>query len=254
MRISFLPWLNWRIMRPIKCQGDYLQAENDVRQCLQVAVSIDPEYPNLPFAWADLANIARLQGDTVQAIAHLQQAVTMEHTLGHGHPEGAHHDSHHAVLLAVGSLAETQGDVLAAREAFAEIWQQDQAQSHYSAAALIGLGWVALRQEDWSAARRHFAAALPRIEQLETAPQALDALAGIAHLQRQAGQLEQALTLIGLIQHHPSSYQETKVRVAKLEVALRAVLSVEQVEAALARGQAHDLWSTVAVVKAESDA
>jgi hypothetical protein len=65
---------------------------------------------------------------------------------------------------------------LAAKEAFEEIWQQDQDQSHFSAAALVGLSWVALQREDWSAARRHFATALPLIEQLQTAPQALEAL------------------------------------------------------------------------------
>jgi hypothetical protein len=41
----------------------------------------------------------------------------------------------------------------------------------------------------------HFTVALPLIVQLETAPQALDALAGSAHIQRQAGQLEPALML-----------------------------------------------------------
>jgi hypothetical protein len=194
-------------------------------------------------------NVARLQGDTVQAIAHLQQAATMEHTLEHGHPEGVHHDSHHAVLLAVGSLAETQGDVLAARAAFAEIWQQDQAQSHYSAAALIGLGWVALHSEDWSATRDHFATAFPLIEQLETAPQALEALAGIAHWQARAGQPEQALALIGLVQHHPSSYQESKDRLVALETEVRTQLPPAQVQAALVRGRESELWATVAAVR-----
>lgn len=97
--------------------------------------------------------------------------------------------------------------------------------------------------------RRHFATVLPLIVKLETAPQALDALAGIAHLQAQAGQLEQALTLIGMVQHHPGSYQESKARLAALEVELRSKLSPVQVQAALAGGQSGELWDTVTVLK-----
>lgn len=150
-----------------------------------------------------------------------------------------------------GYLAETQGDLSAAQQAFAEIWQQDQGHSYFSPAALIGLGWVALQREDWPAARRHFATALPLIVQLETAPQAIEALAGVAHLQAQAGQLEQALALIGRVYNHPSSYKESKDRLAGLEAELRAVLSPEQVRAALARGQVSELRATVAGVRAE---
>jgi predicted ATPase/DNA-binding SARP family transcriptional activator len=230
-------------------QGDYPQAEGYYGQAYQLAVSIDPAFPAVPFVLADLANIARLQGDYAQAAAYLQQ--TAEHTLGHGHRDGFRYFRHHKVLLAVGYLAETQGDLPAAQQAFAEIWQQDQGHSYFSPAALIGLGWVALQQEDWAAARRHFATALPLIEQLETAPQALEALAGVAYLQVQAGQLEQALTLIGLVYHHPSSFQESKDRLAGLEAELRAALPPEQVQAALARGQSCELWATIAAVRAE---
>jgi tetratricopeptide (TPR) repeat protein len=226
-------------------RGDYAQAEAYKRQGFEPMVNIDPHYPAIPFFLADLANIARLQGNIGQAKSYLQQAAKADHRQGRGHPAALRHFRHHAVLLAAGYLAETQGDLAAAREAFAEIWQQDQKQSHFSAAALIGLGWVALQQEDWPAARRHFAAALPLIVQLESAPQALEALAGMAHLHAQAGQLEQALALIGLITHHPSSYQESKDRLAGLEAELRATLSPSQVQAVLARGQASELWAVV---------
>lgn len=73
----------------------------------------------------------------------------------------------------------------------------------------------------------------------------------MAHLQTQAGQPEQAVALIGLVYHHPSSYQESKDRLAGLEAALRAALSTEQVQAAMARGQGSELWATVAVVRGE---
>jgi predicted ATPase/DNA-binding SARP family transcriptional activator len=230
-------------------RGDYPQAEAYKRQGYEPMVHIDPNYPAIPFFLADLANIARLQGDYAQARNYLQQAKMADQRLGRGQPAALRHFRRYAVLLVVGYLAETEGDLGAATAAFAEIWQQDQNQSHYSAAALIGLGWVALQGEDWSAARQHFAAAFPLIEKLETAPQALEALAGIAHLQRQAGQLEQALALIGLIQRHPSSYQESKDRLVALETALRLKLSPAQVQAALAQGRESELWTTVAAVR-----
>lgn len=233
--------------------GDYAQAEAYKWQGYEPMVNIDPAYPAISFFLADLANIARLQRELAHAKSYLQQAAMADHRQGRGLPAALHHFRHHTVLLATGNLAETEGVLPAAQQAFTEIWQYDQEQSHFSAAALIGLGWVALRQQEWLAARRHFATALPLIEQLETAPQALEALAGIAHLQRQAGQLEQALTLIGLVQHHPSSYQESKDRLATLETELRAQVSPAQVQAALAHGQAAELWNTVAAMRGQLD-
>ncbi|MCE7988811.1 MAG: hypothetical protein DYG89_47250 [Caldilinea sp. CFX5] len=240
-----LPALNIRGYIAL-ARGDYPQAEDNFRQCYHLAVTIDPAYPAIPYFRATLANIARLQGDFAQAALYLEEAETFAHKVGQGHPGGFRHHRHHEILMAAGYLAETQGDLAAARAAFTQIHQQDQDQSHYSAAALVGLGWVALQGEDWSAARQHFAAAFPLTEKLETAPQALEALAGIAHLQRQAGLLEEALTLIGMVQHHPSSYQESKDRLVTLEAALRTKLPPAQVQATLARGQAGELWTTVA--------
>lgn len=232
-------------------RGDYPRAEDDYRQCYHLAVTIDPAYLAIPYFRASLANVARLQGNFTQAARYLQEAETFAHKVGQGHPGGYRHHRHHEIGLAVGYLAETQGDLAAARAAFRQIHQQDQDQSHYSAAALVGLGWVALQGEDWPAARRYFAAALPLIAQLETAPQALDALAGVAHWRASAGQPEQALSLIGLVRQHPSSHRETKDRVVALEAALRTKLSPAQVQAALTQEQASELWAIVAAVRAD---
>ena len=69
----------------------------------------------------------------------------------------------------------------------------------------------------------------------------------------QAGQLEEALTLMGLIQQHPSSYQESKDRLVRLETELRTKLSPQQLQTALARGPAAELWATVAAMKRQLD-
>ncbi|NJN80897.1 MAG: hypothetical protein HC802_00450 [Caldilineaceae bacterium] len=169
----------------------------------------------------------------------------MEHRIGDGHPEESRHLHRHRILLASGHLAEAQGNLPAAQQAFVEIWQQNQGQSYFWSATLIGLGCVAIKGGDWPAARQYFATALPLTAQLETASQSLEALAGMVHLQAQAGQLEEALTWVGLVRHHPSSYQESKDRLDVLETELRAKLTAEKVKAALALGQTTDLWDTV---------
>jgi hypothetical protein len=51
------------------------------------------------------------------------------------------------------------------------------------------------------------------------------------------------------IWQHPSSYQESKERLVALEPAARTKLSLAQVQSALARGQAAELWATVAGVR-----
>jgi len=149
-------------------------------------------------------------------------------------------------MVAAGYLAETQGNLPAATEAFAEVWQQDQGQSHYSPAALIGLGWVALQQEDWLSARRHFATALPLIVQLQTAPQALECLAGLAHVAAQTGGQEDALSLLSLVLHHPSTFQETKDRLAELHAKVAAAFPSAAVEAVRTSGLPSQLWTVTA--------
>ena len=227
-------------------QGDYPQAEANYRRCHQLVVSVDPHFPAIPFFLAALANTARLQSDTAQAAAYLQQATAIEHALGQGHPAGFRHFRHHEVLLASGYLAEAQGDLPAAQAAFTEILQQDQGQSHYSPAALIGLGWVAVQQEDWSVAQRQFAVALPLIVQLQTAPQALECLAGLAHVEAQTGQREDALAMVTLVLHHPSAFQETKDRLAELHARLAAALPPATVEAVRAGSLTSRLWTVIA--------
>ena len=167
--------------------------------------------------------------------------------MGFGHPADARR---HETLLFSGYLAEDRGDTLTAQQQFQEVLRQDQTQSHLSAAALIGLGRVALQEGVHQTAGRHFATALHLTPKLQTAPQALETLAGVAHWQAEAGQLEQALALAGLVLSHPSSTQETKDRVAGLEAELRTALPPEQAQAVLVRGQTSELWATVAEVGA----
>ncbi len=99
----------------------------------------------------------------------------------------------------------------------------------------------------YPAARRHFATALPLIVQLQTAPQALECLAGLTHVAAQSGQQEDALAMVTLALHHPSTFQETKDRLTELHARLVAALPPAIVEAV----RTHGLTSHLSTVPAD---
>ncbi len=241
--LSLVSYLQGRIAQ---ARGQYAQAERDHQDGYQYLLAISSQNAAMVLVCNGLADITRLRGDYDQAVAYLQQAEVLTHKMGH-HPADARR---HQTLLFSGYLAEDRSDTLTAQQQFQEVLRQDQAQSHLSAAALIGLGRVALQEGAHQTAGRHFATALHLIPKLQTAPQALEILAGVAHWQAKAGQLEPALALVGLVLSHPSSTQETKDRVAGLEAELRTALPPEQAQAVLVRGQISELWATVAEVGA----
>jgi hypothetical protein len=80
----------------------------------------------------------------------------------------------------------------------------------------------------------------------------LETLCGFAHLSARIGQPARALELLALVLSHPSSAQECKDRAARLQVALRAELPPEVVEAAQERGRARGLDAAVAELLSES--
>ena len=63
---------------------------------------------------------------------------------------------------------------------------------------------------------------------MDIASQALDTLAGVAHWQAHADQPEQALALVGLVQRHLSSDEDSKNRLAGLLAEVQAALSAIQ--------------------------
>jgi predicted ATPase/transcriptional regulator with XRE-family HTH domain len=66
---------------------------------------------------------------------------------------------------------------------------------------------------------------------------ALEALLGLASLQAERGDVEQALELLWIVLNHPTSIQDTRNRAAQLRLEWEAQLTKQQVEAARARAQ-----------------
>jgi tetratricopeptide (TPR) repeat protein len=83
-------------------------------------------------------------------------------------------------------------------------------------------------------ARKYYLDALRTSVEVEAIPIALDALAGLASLLEQAGQVESALRLSYFILDHPCSEEETKACVEQLQAALEPKLTSEQVMSARA--------------------
>jgi tetratricopeptide (TPR) repeat protein len=85
-----------------------------------------------------------------------------------------------------------------------------------SARALKNLGLVALAMADDSEAARCFHEALKTAMDIQALPVALEVLAEMASLARRAGNDRQAIELLTLAVHHPTSSRETKDRAQRL--------------------------------------
>ena len=129
--------------------------------------------------------------------------------------------------LAAGQFAEAQIHFRKSLEVFGEYfvgWD--------IARSLTYLGDATLLSGDSTGARRIYLDGLQLSLQEKAIPIALDALAGLARLQAQAGRAEQALVLCHCILSHPSGERETKDRVEQLRAEVEPKLSTPQVESA----------------------
>lgn len=97
--------------------------------------------------------------------------------------------------------------------------------------SLIYLGQAKAATGDWCEARRIFLQALRIAMEAQAIPLVLDTLVGLAYLQAQAGEVEQALKLSTCVLGHPAGAQEAKDRAEQLVAGLEAQLTPEQLEA-----------------------
>lgn len=218
-------------------RGQYQTAEEWYRKSLH--------YADLGFSgyiFKDLGNIARLQGQYEQAKGYFQQSFDQAKIAGEYHILTE-------AILGFGYLAESQGDYYQAQQHYQAARQRDRDVRSLSVSARNGLGRIALAQGDIATAKAHFTETSGMLLAMKTAPEALDALAGLAAVQAQSGALAQALEFLTLVLTHPATSQETKDRVAGLQAELVAELPPAVVEAVLARGQARDLWATMAELR-----
>ncbi|MEW5959292.1 MAG: LuxR C-terminal-related transcriptional regulator, partial [Chloroflexota bacterium] len=115
------------------------------------------------------------------------------------------------------------------------------------ATSLAGLGQVAQPP----AARPYFWRALQITTDMQFVPLTLAILCGIGELLLQTGQPERGLELLALALHHPASDHETKARAQQRLAHYQTILPPAAFAAAVQRGAAGQLETTVAAVQAE---
>ncbi len=107
-------------------------------------------------------------------------------------------------------------------------------------------GVAACGLADLRKARESFLHALETATTVRVAPLALLTLVGTARLLAAEGEAERASELLGLVVHHPASWQWAKDRASPLIALLEVELAPDVWAAAWERGQARDLEATVA--------
>jgi predicted ATPase/DNA-binding XRE family transcriptional regulator len=142
--------------------------------------------------------------------------------------------------LAAGQYAEAKGCLKKSLEIFGEYFK-----GWDIAKTLIYLGEVALAAGEPCEAAKIFRDALREAFNAQSVPLVLDALIGLAHLQAQAGEAEQALELSVCVAEHIASTQQTKGRAGRLRAEIESRLSSQQVEAATARARSKTLETAV---------
>ena len=114
------------------------------------------------------------------------------------------------------------------------------------AVASVNLGHVAAAQGDDREARAHYREVLQLAREMGDVSLLLDALAGLAGVLERAGQVEQALEVLGLVANHPALADDTRQLVEQSLATLRGQCSQEQVATGLARGRDLRLEEVVA--------
>jgi hypothetical protein len=119
----------------------------------------------------------------------------------------------------------------------------------HMALALIGLGYTTCALGEYEASGQHFREALRIAMEIGSLWMALDGLVGLARLLTASdpgeAAAEQAVELLALVLHHPTSSQEAKDRAAPLLTELEGRLSPAVAAAAKERGQARSLQAVV---------
>jgi predicted ATPase/DNA-binding XRE family transcriptional regulator len=142
--------------------------------------------------------------------------------------------------LAEGQLNEGQAHLLKSLEIFGDF-----AVGWDIARSLAYLGDAAMMAGNFPEARTFYQDALLSSVEAHAIPIALDALAGLAELQAQAGNLEKALLFSYYIRDHPSSEDETKSRAEQLRATLEPKLSAKQIKTVQANAEGNTFDSFV---------
>jgi tetratricopeptide (TPR) repeat protein len=196
-----------------------------------------------------LGAVACAQGQFAEAEARFRQQIAILRDLGNRELRSWSCSHLGAAVLAQDRLGEA-ATLLAEALAIAEECedQRGRARAHNQ------LGWLTLRQGAPETARQHWRTTVDlawRIQDRAHLLITLDALIGLATLMAEAGDGEQATTLLALVQSAARIDRHTQTRAEQSLAELEARLPADRFAAAQARGRARELGAAVAALLAE---
>lgn len=216
-------------------RGRYTEAYEQMRASLDTWRELGDQRFTA-FALNFLSPVAIRLGRPQDAQAYLQESLALSARLGDRWGTGTAYCNMGLVALAQNDIAESLSRLRQAVDLFTQLdMRWDVVRS------LTYLGEATAAAQDWSEARRIFLDALRLGMELQATPLALDALIGLAHVQSEADQAEQAMELSVRVEGHAAGTQDCKDRAGRLRAALQQRLPAEEIQAAQARARANAL-------------
>jgi tetratricopeptide (TPR) repeat protein len=229
------PWFTALTLFNLGYMASYLGSNTESYDQMQAGLAIwrtlgDPRFTALGLNF--LSSTAIKLGRYEEAQTFLRESLELCIQVGDHWGMGTAYRYLGLAALAQGDIPEAQSLIRDSLELFTKLGARwDIARS------LIYLGEAAAAAGDSSEARRNFLDALQLAMEVQAIPLAMDVLTGLAYLQAQAGEAEQALELAICVLCHPASTQEAKERAEQLVAELETQLMSEQLEAVQARAQ-----------------
>ncbi len=217
-------------------QGDYARAAEHFESSLSICRA-SGQRRRVASSLLNLGGVAGERGDLETAQHYFAESLKISRTIGERRAVGLALDN-------LGFLAVLRSQFENAADYFGESLAIARAIGNRQGAAktLINLGHVAKGQQDMTNAMDYYYQALEAARDIDAVPIIMESLVSLAEVLPDA---ERAATLLGLITHHPATFQGLRQTAAPIIEKLKTVLPPEQVEAALERGKSLDLKETV---------
>jgi predicted ATPase/tRNA A-37 threonylcarbamoyl transferase component Bud32 len=217
-------------------QGEYAQAAQHFEASLSICRA-SGQRRRVASALLNLGGVAGEQGDLETAHRYFEESLNLSRAIGERRAIGLALDN-------LGFLAVLRSEFANAANYFGQSLSIARAIGNRQGAAktLINLGHVAKGQQDMREAMDYYCQALEAARDIDATPILLEGLVSLAEVLPDP---ERAATLLGLIIHHPATFQGIRQTAAPILEKLKTVLPPEQVEAALERGKTLDLKDAV---------
>lgn len=249
---------NQNLARALVELGSYSQATQHLDQSLLIFTDLD-NLQGLGYGYEDIGRLEVALGDYKRAIQNFYQSIEYldetRSTLHINHCQvwlgnayrlngdyqkaeetskamlvafNAIQDAYHSgyCLLYLGLLAQDQGDIVRAERLLKKAlatWKRAELDARIAdAARYLGHLMVAMGEHRYGEAIDYFRQGLEGALEHKLTPLALDVCVGAAHLLAHVDEMDRAVELLGLTEHHEASTFETKKRARRLLTELEA--------------------------------